>query len=502
MINLITAENMSARESEKNTLYQRFVRTAAAVIGIFDPKKASKYLRDHALYRAYDAAVTSYHHNENWRPGLRTGDEEIKKDWRVATERSRDLDRNHPLVNDALKVGFAFTIGSALNPQWNILKADKTRDEAKIRLIEFAHELWAEDCTIDGKDWRDVLRLVYRHLKIDGELFVVESADEFHPYKLQLIEASQVNDSIEGNLKNGNYAVRGIEFNKFGRPVAYNFYEAHPSGLGLMDKNVRVLASRVHHLFMPGRITETRGMCHFVSAIMSLYDQNELSDQILELHRLAAAYGLFVESETPEDDFAGMGTEKGPDGISRKIKSVGGIKLNYLDPDQKISAVKPEMPTGSFGEFDKTLLRKGARGFSMSYETFTGDFSNANFSTLKAGQNNERALFRLETDFIRRKFAKIVTRNWLTSEILRGTLPFSDYFTNKAYYQQFRFTLPALPDTDRVKEEIADRTALENKTITRRMICERKGIDYDETIDQLRQEENDIRSMPVAEEIK
>jgi lambda family phage portal protein len=479
------------------TLYSRFTRVAAKVIGLVSPSSAAKYLYQHQKLRAYDAAVISGHHNETWRPGLQTGDREIGRSWKVATERSRDLDRNHPLVSDALKVGFAFTVGTALDPQWNIIGTDKKRDEASIQITEDAFWTWAEDCTINGLDWQDVKRLVYRHLKTDGEILVIEAADKFHPFKLQLIEAGQLADSIDGDLKNGNYAVRGIEFNRFGRPVTYHFYEAQPSGVGLSDKIVSVPAARVHHIFMPGRITETRGICHFVSAIMALYDQNELSDQILELHRIAAAYGIFIETEDVEDELDGLTSVRAADGTYQKVKSIGPVKVNYLSPNQKASTVKPEIPSGSFGEFDKSYLRKGARGFSMSYETFTGDFSNANFSTLKTGQNNERALFRLDSDLIIRKFCAPIVKKWLEIEVIRG-LKLPNYWKNKPYYQRMRFTLPALPATDPVKDEVADEKALTNRTTNRRLICERKGIDYEENLEELQAEDATLPALPVA----
>jgi lambda family phage portal protein len=485
---------------ESESLYSKFTRAIAKAVGLISPAKAVKYLGQHACLRAYDAAVISGHHNEFWTPQMKTGDLEIGRDWKTAVARSRDLDRNHPLVNDALRVGFAFTVGSALDPQWTITK-DGKRDTDSIKMLESAFWEWAEDCTINGLHWDDVKRLVYRHLKVDGELFVIESADEFHPYKLQLVEPEQLNDSIDGDLKNGNYAIRGIEFNKRGRAVFYHFYEAHPSGLGLSDTTVKVDARRVMHIFMPGRITETRGICHFVSAIMSLYDQNELSDQILELHRLAAAYGIFITSPSAESNVIGLPTTQDSSGRYVPVKTVGGVRVNYLNAGEDPKTVNPEMPTGSFSEFDKSYLRKGARGFSMSYETFTGDFSNANFSTLKAGQNNERALFRLDSALIIRKFSNRVIRNWMDAAVING-LRLKGYWQNRKYFQQYRFTLPALPAADAVKEEVADRQALENRTTSRRIICERKGIDYDELVDELKQEEIDLALASPADDKK
>lgn len=467
------------------TLYDKFVRTAARVIGLLAPATARNYLKNHLQLRGYDAAVTFGSVNQEWRPGLFSGDKELGKGYQVATERARDLDRNHPLVKEALKVSFAFSVGTALDPQFNILTDDKKRDDKAIDLIENAFWRWAEDCTIDGRDWQDIKELVFRHLKIDGEVFVIETADEHHPFKLQLVESTQLS-SVEGNMKNGNFAVRGIEFNKFGRPVFYHFYKAQPGSFSLSGETVAVPARIVHHIYKPGRITETRGISHYVSAVMSLYDQNELSDQILELHRVAAAFGIIVESEDV-DAVAGFG-EQATASTEKKVTRFGPVRVNHLRPGEKTSAVKPELPTGAFSEFDRSYLRKCAKGFSQSYETFTGDFSNANFSTLKAGQNSERAIFRLDSDFMIRKFCRPIVQRWLDIEVIRG-LKLSGYWQNKEYYQRMRFTLPALPATDPVKDENADKLALENGTTNRRLICERKGVDYEENLEELKEEQ-------------
>lgn len=475
------------------SLYDKFVRTAARVIGLLAPATAKTYLKNHLQLRGYDAAVTFGSINQEWRPGLLSGDREIGKGYQVATERARDLDRNNPLVKEALKVGFAFTVGTALDPQFNILTPDKKRDAETIELIENAFWRWAEDCTVDGKDWQDVKELVYRHLKIDGEVFVVEASDDQHPFKLQLIEATQL-ASVDGNLKNGNFAVRGIEFNKLGRPVAYHFYKSQPGNFTLSGDTVAVSAKYVHHIYKPGRITETRGISHYISAIMSLYDQNELSDQILELHRIAAAFGIIVESEDTE---VGLGFgEQVATSSDKKVTRFGPVRVNHLRPGEKTSAVKPELPTGAFSEFDKSYLRKCAKGFSQSYETFSGDFSRANFSTLKAGQNSERAVFRLDSDFIIRKFCSPIVRKWLEFEVIRG-LKLPGYWKNRDHYQKMRFTLPALPATDPVKDETADKLALENGTTNRRLICERKGIDYEENIEELREEQTQLKGLLV-----
>lgn len=477
--------------------YSPAVRTIAKLIGFFAPGTAVSYLRNHTKLRSYDAAATTGSHNENWNPHNRTGDQEISRDWKTVLGRARDLDRNNPLIADAIRIGMAFTVGNALDPQWNILQADKSRDEASIDKTEYRFWKWAEDCTIDGKDWQETKELVYRHRKIDGELFVIFTADTYHPFKLQLVEADQIDETIDGDMKNGNHAIRGIEFNRFGRAVAFHFHDVHPGSLGIGKKTIRISSDRVLHVYSPNRITETRGICSFVSSIMSLYDQNELSDQILLLHRVAAAYGIFIESETAAEDLAALSSQK-LRSSGEKIQYIDPASVNYLQDGQKVSSAKPEMPSTAFADFNKSYLRKGGKGIGLSYETFTGDLSGANFSSLKAGQNSERAIFRMESDSIIRKFIRPVCEHWQDIDVASGLLHLPDYWSNRDHYQRKRFTLPALPSTDPIKDEKADALALSNGTDNRRRICERKGIDYDENLEELKAEAIDYPQIRVT----
>lgn len=475
-------------------LYAGLTRIASKALGLISPKRAVEYLRYHKMLRAYDAAAASGSHNENWLPLNQTGDQEIGRDWPTVLGRSRDLHRNHPLVTDALRIGLAFTVGTALNPQWCIKDNQGKRNEKQIDLIEYRHQKWGEDCTIDGKDWQDFKELCWRHLKMDGEVFIIFSADKTHPFKLQLIEPDQLDSFVDGDLKNGNYGIRGVEFNRAGRPVAYHFHDCHPGGNLGATESVRVSAERVRHVYAPGRVTETRGICHYVSAIMSLYDQNELSDQILLLHRIAAAYGIFIQSKHSEDELASLGlTGKAIDGTPERIKHLDPASVNYLPENYSATTVKPEMPSTGFDEFNKSYLRKSGKGFGMSYETFTGDLSNANFSSLRAGQNSERSVFRMDSSLMIRKAIGPVVNAWQDVEVAAGLLQLPGYWDNKAKYTKKRYTLPALPSTNPLQDEKADEQALENRTTTRRIICERKGLDYDEVEEELMLEESRLR---------
>ena len=466
-------------------LYDYLTSGIAKAIAVVDPVAARRYKLNHILLRRYDAADASGS-DRLWLPGSKSGDKEIGTDWRKVVNKARDLVRNNPLIADAIRKRVAYIVGTALKPQARILKSDNQLDKKLCSLVEERHKLWAENCTIDGKDRQELLELIARHYITDGEALILKVADKTHPYKFQLLEADQLDSSKNQDLKNGNSIVRGIEMNKFGLPVAYWILKAHP-GMGYFGstESKRILANRVIHIFKPERITEHRGICEFVSSIIPSYTHDQQGRAVMNLLRIAAAYGIFVESEYPEDFTFGLPTGTNNDGSSENstpLKYVDPAGIHYLRKGEKVSSTKPEQPTTGYKEFEQSHLRKAAAGFGMSYETFTGDLSNVNFSSLKAGQNNERKLFRMDSDLLIRKFCLPTYREWLDVEVATGRIQLPSYFQNKTKFQKVKFSLPALPATDPVKEEVSDRAALANGTTSRRIICERKGLDLDDVI--------------------
>lgn len=475
------------------SLYQTITNGISSLIGLFSPRSAIAYSKAHAVLRGYDAGKAGGM-DRNWIPGTKTGDLEIGGDWRKVIDKSRDLVRNNPMVADGMRKYVAFTVGTALWPQSRVRSSDgKALDKITCDKIEQAFSLWAEHCLVSGGDWDDGKKLVARHFKTDGEVLVLKASTDIHPLQLQIIESDQLDTTIDGDLKNGNAAVRGIEFNKFGRPVAYHILDTHPGDWLFSIKSVRIPAERVIHVFSPDRVTESRGICHFVSSIIPAYTHDQQKKAVMDLLRIAAAYGIFVESDFPEDYVYGLPTETQAAGSEGQTKAqpyqyVNPAGIHYMRRGEKINSVVPAQPTAAYKDFEQSHLRGEASGFGMSYETFTGDLTNANYSSLRQGQVNERAEFRQDTDLFIRKLCMPIFREWMDAEILAGGLRLPGYWSRRSEYQRVVFSRPGLPSPDPVKEEVADKQALENGTTTRRIIAERKGEDLDDILDQLEQE--------------
>jgi lambda family phage portal protein len=481
-------------------IYEAITRGIAGLIGIFSPGSAAQYLRGHTALRQYDAGK-NIGVDRRFNPQTKTGDREIGEDWRKATDKARDILRNNGFMANSQRIATAFTVGTSIWPKPRVKDANGTVDKIISKTIFNSFCDWAEVCCVNGQDWDYVKKMAFKHMKSDGEVVIHEASTDLHPFQLEVLEPDQIDSTVDdfgGSVPNGrapgNRCVRGIEFNRFGRPVAYWLLDAHPGDTIFGTKSRRVPADQIYHIFDPNRATETRGICDFVSSIIPSFSHQQHRFAVMDLLRIAAAYGIFIESEYPEDFFEEPTVEKPSTQDEKKLYSpkayVTPAGIHVLRKGEKISHAKPEQPTAAFKDVEQSHLRMAAAGAGMSFETFTGDLSNVNYSSLRAGQVNERALFRMTTDLIIRKFAGRAYSRWMDVEVLRKALLLPGYWNQKKKYQEVSWSLPGFPSTDQLKDETADSIALANGTTSRRIICERKGIDFDDLADELEYENN------------
>lgn len=479
------------------SLYRSLVRGIAKAVAVVAPGLARRYLLDHAaLSRGYDAGkMTGF--DSGWRPVLRTGNREIGTDWRQVVDRGRDLVRNNAFAANALRTKDALVCGDAIWPQARIRKPgseDGELDRVLCDMAETAFAEWARDCTVDGRDWDEVKSLCFRHLETDGEVVVVESQTPTNPYALQLFEADQIDSSVDG-VRDGKRCVRGIEYDGFGRPVAYYLLSTHPGDWTPSTVAKRVSADRVIHLFVPERISEGRGICRFAASVMPAYSHEQHRMGVLDLLRVAAGYGIMIKTEEPAEDYTianatedsettSVAGDKVTDSDGNPLEFINPAGFHYLPKNTSVEQVRPEQPTASFREFERSHLFLEAAGFGMSYEFFTGDLSGANFSSLKAGLSSQTAQCKMLTAFLIRRLAQRVHPTWMDRWVLAGKLALPGYWARRADYQRATWSRPAIPTIDQEKEEAADTAAMKNGSTTLREIIERKGGDFDETIEQ------------------
>ena len=208
----------------------------------------------------------------------------------VIRSRSRDLCMNNDYARKFLSMTSANVVGThGIKMQARSRRDDGTLDRQDNIAIEAAFNAWSniENCTVTGRQsWIDVQNMAIKSIARDGEVLIimVRGFDNPFGFALQVIEADQLDESLNKNLTNGNRIVMGVELNEWGAAVAYHLHSSHP-GDNITQFNgrhyKRVLASSVLHLYMSDRPGQSRGVPWMHTAINRLnqvgaYEEAEL----------------------------------------------------------------------------------------------------------------------------------------------------------------------------------------------------------------------------------
>lgn len=344
-------------------------------------RMAEQRLRDIAA--RYDGARVS-RRTRGWLAPNTSANVETRDDLQRLRSRSRDLVRNNPYASAGLKTLVGYQVGTGIVPQ------SRTGDEAMDRQ---ANALWAEwGATADAGRRHDIYglqSLAARTRAEAGEALVVLrpiSAAEARrrgarvPLVLHVMEPDHLDGTLASPLANG--IVQGVELDSYGAAVAYRIWPNHPGDqIGPADP-VTVPARYVLHVYRQARPGQVRGVPDLASAMTRLRLLDEYEDAVFMQQLSQSIVAAFVTSQ------AEMGTgplEAAPDGSTPGVKSLSPGMVERLLPGESVEFLTPS-GGGPFAEFARHQLRAVATGFGLTYDLLTGDLTQANYSSLRAGR--------------------------------------------------------------------------------------------------------------------
>jgi len=314
--------------------------------------------------------------------------------------------------------------------------------------------------------------LAARTMFREGECFLVRryvKNSAVLPLRIQLLDAGmlaidKIGDNIEG----------GIEYDADGNVAAYWFHQAR-ADYRRSRPPVRFDAADVIHLFIQEDAGQKRGRSIFEPVIKKLGDIDDTLDADLVRRKIESCFVGFRKLDLDTaDDALGTREDRG-EGLPPAEFFEPGM-ISTLAPGEDIVFGDPK-PAGGLGEAVKIQLLATAAGLGVTYEQLTGDLSNVNFSSYRAGA--------LEFDtFISRV-------QWLTliPVALDGIWR---WFCQAAYEfgkatkptYEIRWAPPPRKSIDRKGDAEADILEMEAGLENRRSLLGARGIDHDSFLEE------------------
>lgn len=402
-------------------------------------------------------------------------------------ERARFEYSNSGYVRGIVDTHVNGIVGSGPRLSIDVEQAGTTYEIA--RLVERGWEAWAI-----ASQWYDRLRLSFQAEIVDGEGLAILSTDEKqkHPVKLawKLVECDQLESPI-GMISSpvnadGSRHVDGVDVDAFGRHARYYFLKTHPGSMWATQEFAEpVNAEQVIHLFHMLRPGQTRGVSALAPMLVPAAMLRQYTNAVLKSARRAASLTFVMKTSQFDDESPLVDPYD-----SVPIHDDAGMTL---PEGYDIQQLKPEQPTGTYGEFKREIVSEMARPFGMPYNKAAADSSSYNYASGRLDHQDHGLLQRVKQDRIEIVACDTTFVEYCKEAVLRDE---SDLFPPEVreflnrWLQTAEQTPPHMWHWDQVehadpaKEASADAARLTSNTTTLQEIYAKRNKDWRRSLEQ------------------
>ena len=340
----------------------------------------------HAL-RGYAAA--SDLRASTWAPSSGSANAEVARAAATVARRARDAVRNDPYASRIVDLWTGNAVGAGITTRW----PDAAHTKAWRR--------WADStaCDAEGRlDLYGLQALAMRAVVESGECFIRLLPTEVTPanpvgLRMQVLESDHLDTSRIGVVE-GLATLNGIALDEAGAPAAYWLFRRHPGawwpGLPGPWASEAIPARDVLHLYRKRRPGQLRDVSWLAPVLTRLRDLDDYESALLMKAKIEACLAAVV---TEEGDEALTGTAANllRDAQGRAVEAFEPGMILYRRGAGSVEVVNPS-GGGSHAAFARRALEAAAVGAGLTYDQVSGDLTQANYSSLRAGKIEFRRL--------------------------------------------------------------------------------------------------------------
>ena len=307
----------------------------------------------------------------------------------LIVDRARDAVRNNPYAARIVDLWTANAIGTGITTRWS--------DGAHAA----AWQRWSRSITVDAEgtqDWAGVQALAFRAMVESGEALIRfrrtrPTRDNPVGLKLHVMEADLL-DTTRVGMNGPNRILQGVEIAPGGEPVAYWIkadYDDWPGTL-VANKVERVPASEIIHLYRRRRPGQVRDVSWLAPVLWMLKDLGQYEAALLRKAEIEACLSVIVSGGDDSQPIAGEdGAHLLRDAAGNPVEDIQPGLILYRRDAGAVDTIAPSGGGTHLG-FAKRTLEAAAVGTGLTYDQASGDLSQANYSSLRAGKIEFRRL--------------------------------------------------------------------------------------------------------------
>jgi lambda family phage portal protein len=359
-------------------------RALLAIAPIYATKRMHARAAAAEFLRAFDGASRDRRLG-NWRASANGPRAEGAGARDVLRYRARDLDQNNKTVRAAKLQFQGQVVGYGIVP-----RAVDPRKTLRQRAND-AWERFVETCDPDGQqDYYGLLSMTAGSMFIDGEcLHLWLDGKDGQPFsQIRVLEADHLDETrtIQA-LTQTDRTGDGIEFDEWGRRLAYWLWPVHPGETDVVripGTSKRVAAESVDHFFHVGRPGQIRGLSWLTPSIVGLRGLDDVTEAMIWRKRIEACIGLVVRSPETQGAAPLVG-QQSTDSSGRREETIAPGKILRFGPGEDATAFEPSS-SGDTMDFIRSQLYAFCATTGVAYHEVTGDASQANYSSMRAAK--------------------------------------------------------------------------------------------------------------------
>jgi lambda family phage portal protein len=291
----------------------------------------------------------------------------------------------------------------------------------------------------------------------------------------------------------------GVEQNLAGVPIRYWFREQHPHDFFAVNSFIWKGIDRftpwgrpqVLHAFEPDRAGQSRGVSRFVVTLKSFRALSRFSDAELQSATINSLLVGFVQSSAGPDavsesfsaeDMTAFDADRTKFYGEHPVQMDGNAQMPVLPFGDEVKLATATRDTAPYESFVRTVVRPIAASLGVTYEELTGDLSQVNYSSLRAGwlmalRDTEVLVSMILAQILRPFFVA-----WLEEVFSRGYIKVPagapEFLDAPDAYAAAFWIGPGQGQLDMVKEILGNAAAEEAGFKSLEDICAEMGKDY------------------------
>lgn len=391
---------------------------------------------------------------------------------RIVSHRARYAVENDPLCTNGASELVSGMIGAGMNPE----PASIDDDATKAAVVKSFRE-WCDGADADGRtDFWGLQNVAGSEIVVTGEALLHLLTGPDGALQIRVIPADRLDPADTRELPDGSRVIAGVQFDADGRRTGYHIRKDD-----LTFDTVFVPAADMLHVFKNRFAAQVRGISWFAPVLLTANELAQLEDAMLVGAKVSAMLmGFLVDlNATGPDPLAdpNLGTQR--DSIYSGGLEPGTIKRLGFGQDIKFSS--PQQVSTSI-DLAKLNIRQIAAGLGCPEFLVSGDLSQANYSSLRAGLVTfKRRLEQYQFQMLVPQMMNPIYRRWMLLEYLAGRLDLPGFEANPKAYLSANWAADPLDFVDPEKDVTAEIFAIGAGLKSRRQSISERGGSIEET---------------------